>query len=113
MAERKQDLLGNVIGKITELPGAKGLIDSMHTMRERMDELQRRVRGLEQLEKRVKDLEKRVKALEAGGATTRSTSRARKPSSTGTGTAASTKPSEAAPSTAPPRTTPPTSSGSS
>jgi hypothetical protein len=73
MAERKQDLLGNVIGRITELPGAKGLIDSMHTLRERTDDMQKRIRGLEGLEKKVKDLEKRVKALESGGARPSST----------------------------------------
>jgi len=66
MAEAKQDFFGNVIGRITELPGAKGLIESMSTLRERMDDLQKRVRGLEGLEKKVKDLEKRVKALEGG-----------------------------------------------
>jgi TolA-binding protein len=75
MAERKQDLLGNVIGRITELPGAKGLIDSMHTLRERTDDMQKRIRGLEGLEKKVKDLEKRVKALESGGARPGSTAR--------------------------------------
>jgi len=75
MAERKQDLLGNFIGRITELPGAKGLIDSMHTLRERTDDLQKRVRGLEGLEKKVKDLEKRVKALEGGSSRPASTAR--------------------------------------
>jgi hypothetical protein len=50
MAQRKQDLLGNVIGRITELPGAKGLIDSMQGLGERLDEMQKRVRGLEQME---------------------------------------------------------------
>lgn len=75
MAERKQDLFETVIGRITELPGAKGLIDSMHTLRERMDDLQKRVRGLEGLEKKVKDLEKRVKALEGGGSRPASTAR--------------------------------------
>ena len=37
MAQRKQDLFGNVIGKITELPGAKGLIDSIQGLGERLD----------------------------------------------------------------------------
>ena len=49
MAEAKQDFFGNVIGRITELPGAKGHIESMSTLRERMDDLQKRVRGLEGL----------------------------------------------------------------
>jgi TolA-binding protein len=90
MAERKQDLLGNVIGRITELPGAKGLIDSVHTLRERMDDMQKRIRGLEGLEKKVKDLEKRVKALESGG--TRPSSTARKTTATKATTARRTTP---------------------
>jgi TolA-binding protein len=90
MAERKQDLLGNVIGRITELPGAKGLIDSVHTLRERMDDMQKRIRGLEGLEKKVKDLEKRVKALESGG--TRPSSTARKTTATKAKTARRTTP---------------------
>lgn len=80
--QRGQDILSKladrgeqVIGRITDLPGAKNLVDSVHTMRERVDELQKRVRGLDQLEKRLKDLEKRVKALEGTGARSRSTAK--------------------------------------
>ena len=87
MAQRKQDLFGNVIGRITELPGAKGLIDSFNALPERVDEMQKRIRGLEQLEKRLKDLEKRVKALEGTGAKPRST--AKKTTSTKSSGAAS------------------------
>ena len=34
MAQRKQDLFGNVLGRITELPGAKGLIASVFVVDE-------------------------------------------------------------------------------
>ena len=68
MAQRKQDFLGNVIGRITELPGAKGLIDSVQSLGERLDDMQKRVRGLEKMEKRLADLERRVKTLEGGRA---------------------------------------------
>jgi TolA-binding protein len=82
MAQRKQDLLGNVIGKITELPGAKGLIDSMQSLGERLDDMQKRVRGLEQMEKRLSDLEQRVETLEGGGTAKRARPTAKKTTST-------------------------------
>jgi TolA-binding protein len=75
MAEAKQDIWSKLadrseqmIGRITDLPGAKGLMESVQSLRERMDDLQKRVRGLEHLEKRLVALEKRVKVLEGGGA---------------------------------------------
>ena len=60
MAERKQDFLGNFIGRISELPGAKGVLETIQGFGERLDDMQKRVRGLEKMEKRVADLEKRV-----------------------------------------------------
>lgn len=74
MAQPKQDIWSKLadrseqmIGKITDLPGAKGLMESINSLRDKTDELQKRVRGLEGLEKRLKDLEKRVKTLEGAG----------------------------------------------
>jgi TolA-binding protein len=90
MAQRKQDFLGNVIGRITELPGAKGLIDSVQSLGERLDDMQKRVRGLEKMEKRLADLERRVKTLEGGRAAsttarTRSTAPRKAPSTKASG----------------------------
>ena len=95
MAQRKQDLFGNVIGRITELPGAKGVIESVQGLGDRLDDMQKRVRGLEQMEKRLADLEKRVKALEGGGPATRARSTAKKTTSTKT-SASSSKSARAA-----------------
>ena len=81
MAQRKQDLFGNVLGRITELPGAKGMIESVQGFGDRLDDMQKRVRGLEQMEKRLADLEKRVKALEGGRPETRARSTAKKTTS--------------------------------
>jgi hypothetical protein len=91
MAQRKQDFFGNVIGKITELPGAKGLIDSIQGLGDRLDEIQKRVRGLERMEKRVADLEKRVKALEGGSKTTGARPAAKKATSTKASGASTTR----------------------
>jgi hypothetical protein len=82
MAERKQDLLGmladrgeDVVGRITELPRAQRLLESANTLRDRVDELQRKLRGLDALERRVATLEKKVDQL-SKGSTSGSTKRA-------------------------------------
>jgi TolA-binding protein len=53
-----------VVGRITELPGAKALMDSTTSLGKRLDEVQRRLRSIDPLEKRVTSLEKRVAQLE-------------------------------------------------
>ena len=70
MATPQKDLLSRLadagedaIQRIAELPGASRFTDSMNTMRARVDELQKRVRGIDELEKRVAKLEKQVAAL--------------------------------------------------
>ena len=73
MAEGKQDLLAmladrgeNVVGRISELPRAQKLLESANTLRDRVDELQRKLRGLDALERRVAALEKKVDGLSKG-----------------------------------------------
>ena len=51
------------IGRLSKAPGGEQLTHFAHNMRERMDELQKKVRGIEELERRLKVLEKRVDAL--------------------------------------------------
>ncbi len=70
MAERKQDLFSkladrgeDVVGRLAENPSAKRLLDAAGGLRERADELQKRVRGLDALERRVAALEKKVDQL--------------------------------------------------
>ncbi|MHB8469701.1 MAG: hypothetical protein ACYDCH_08105 [Gaiellaceae bacterium] len=67
---RRNDLLGRLadlsedaIQRLSEAPGADRLLGAMNAMRDRLDELQRRVRGLEQLEARLSALEKKVEKL--------------------------------------------------
>ncbi len=72
---RRQDLLGRLadlseeaIQRLSDAPGADRLIGTLNSFRERLDELQRRVRGLEELERRLAALEKKVDRLSKGGA---------------------------------------------
>jgi hypothetical protein len=53
----------DAIQRLTESPGADRLTGVAHVMRDRMDELQKRVRGLDELEKRVTELEMRLDEL--------------------------------------------------
>ena len=67
---RRGDLLGRLadvseeaIQRLTEVPGADRAVGAVNALRERTDELQRRVRGLEGLEQRLTALEKKVEKL--------------------------------------------------
>jgi hypothetical protein len=59
---------------LADAPGAERFLGAVTTMRERVDELQRRVRGLESLEQRLAELERRVDELAGKGPSSRKTS---------------------------------------
>jgi BMFP domain-containing protein YqiC len=52
-----------VIGKLGEMPGAQRLLESANALKERADELQKKIRGLDALEARVAALERKVEGL--------------------------------------------------
>ncbi len=58
------------VGRISELPGAKNLLDRTTQLTSRLDDVQKQLRGLGPLEKKVTLLEKRLDKLE-GKATIR------------------------------------------
>ena len=60
------------IQRLSDAPGADRLLGVAQSLRDRMDEMQRRVRGLDELERRVADLERRVEELSAPSAASRS-----------------------------------------
>lgn len=60
---RLADLSEDAIQRLTEVPGADRAVGALNALRERTDELQRRVRGLEGLEQRLTALEKKVDKL--------------------------------------------------
>ena len=86
MAETNKDFMARladrgeqVVGKITDLPGAKTLMDRTTALTKQLNETQRRLRALDPLEKRVTALEKRLEKLEGKGSTAKRTT-TRKPS---------------------------------
>jgi uncharacterized protein YoxC len=104
MAQRKQqDLLSRladrgeqVVGRITDLPGAKQFTDRISGLTKGLDDVQKRLRSLDPLERRVTQLEKRLDKLEGKGKTTtrRTTARstaAKRPTSRSTTTRKTTR----------------------
>jgi len=88
---RRQDLIGRLadlgedaIQRLSEAPGAERLLQTLNSFRDRLDELQRRVRGLEELERRLAALEKKVDRLSKSGA---ASARARRGTRAGTSSA--------------------------
>ena len=81
LVERLADAGEEAIQRISNAPGGDRLVGAVNTMRDRVDELQKRMRGLEQLEKRLAAAERRLDKLEGKGASARkSTSTTRKAS---------------------------------
>ena len=60
-----------VVGRITDLPGAKAIMDSTTSLGKRLDEVQKRLRSIDPLEKRVTAVEKRLDKLDGKGSTKR------------------------------------------
>ena len=70
MADAPQKLLGKLadageeaISKVGDMAGMQRLSSAVGGMRERLDEMQKRLRGLDEIEQRLEKLEKRVDAL--------------------------------------------------
>jgi hypothetical protein len=90
MAEdRKTDLLGRLAGlsddaikRLNDVPGAERLAAAINSTRERVDELQKRMRGMDDLEKRLTALERKVEKLGKGSTLEDSSSTPSKPAST-------------------------------
>ena len=87
MAQTNKDILTRLadrgeqmVGRIGDIPGAKGIMDRMTALTKNLDDIQRRLRALDPLEKRVTEVEQRLDKLEGKGGkrtTTRKTSSAR------------------------------------
>jgi len=60
---RLADLSEEALQRLSDAPGADRFLGALNTMRDRVDELQKRVRGLEELEKRLAALERKVDKL--------------------------------------------------
>ncbi|MGH3080798.1 MAG: hypothetical protein ACRDNH_06640 [Gaiellaceae bacterium] len=60
---RLSDVGEEALSRVAGSPTTARLLDSVGGMRERLDDVQKKVRGLDALEKRVAKLEKRVEEL--------------------------------------------------
>lgn len=72
IVDRLADLGEEAIQRIGNAPGGDRVLAAMAGTRDRLDDLQKRVRGLEELDKRVASIERRLDKLE-GKKTTSST----------------------------------------
>lgn len=79
---RRSDLMGRLadlseeaIQRLADVPGADRALGAINALRERTDELQKRVRGLEGLEQRLADLERKVDKLSKPASSSRSTAK--------------------------------------
>jgi uncharacterized small protein (DUF1192 family) len=67
------DLGDQAIRRVADAPGGDRLLAALNTSRQRLDELQRRLRGIDELERRVAVLERKVEKLsKSGSAATKS-----------------------------------------
>jgi hypothetical protein len=75
------DISEDAIQRLSDAPGAERVTGVLNATRDRVDDLQRRVRGLEELEKRLAALERKVDKLSKNGPT-ESASRSHKTTTT-------------------------------
>ena len=71
IVERLADAGEEAMQRIGSAPGADKVLGALGSLRERVDELQKSVRGIERLEKRLAAIERRLDRLEGKGATGR------------------------------------------
>ncbi len=64
---RLADAGEDALDRLAEAPGTDRIVGAVTSLRERVDELQRRVRGVDALEERVTELERRVDELTKDG----------------------------------------------
>jgi hypothetical protein len=67
LVSRLADAGEEAIQKIGGAPGADRLLGAVNGLRDRVDELQKRMRGLDALEKQLRAVERRLDKLEGKG----------------------------------------------
>ncbi len=77
--DRLTSLGEDVIGKASQNPTANRVLQGAMQMKERVDDLSKRVRGLEGMEKQIEELDKRVAKLEVASKRAAKSSSAPKP----------------------------------
>jgi hypothetical protein len=73
--EKRTDLLTKLaelseeaMHRLQDAPGGDRVVGAMNSMRDRLDEMQKRVRGIDELERRIAMLERKVDKLAKGSA---------------------------------------------
>ena len=79
LVSRLADAGEEAIQRLADAPGADRFMGAITSMRERMDDMQKKLRGLDELDKRLRAVERRVDQLEGK----KSTSTRRVASTTG------------------------------
>jgi hypothetical protein len=86
---RRTDLLGRLadmsedaIQRLSDAPGADKLLGALNTLKDRTDDLQKRVRGLEDLEKRLTAVEEKVAKLSKAEKNTKASTATKSPAET-------------------------------
>ena len=80
--DRLANLGEEVLGKASQNPNLHRLVQGAVQLRDRVDDLSKRVRGLEAMEKRIATLEERLAKLEGATARKRATAGAKTKSAT-------------------------------
>ena len=88
---RLADISEEAMQRLSDAPGGERLMSTLNGMKERVDELQKRVRGLEDLEKRLSALERRVDKIAKDDGSSSSSSSSSKTTSTKSSGASSPK----------------------
>jgi DNA repair ATPase RecN len=65
LVTRLADVGEEAIQRLGGAPGGDRLVGAVNTLRNRMDEMQKRLRGLDEVEERLASVEQRLDALEA------------------------------------------------
>jgi hypothetical protein len=64
LLSRLADAGEDALGKLAEMPGGHRAIETFNQLKNRVDEVQARLRSLDPLERKVNELEQRLDALE-------------------------------------------------
>jgi hypothetical protein len=67
LVDRLADVGEEAIQRLSGAPGGDRLVGAVNNLRDRMDEMQRRLRGIDELEKRLTSVEQRLDKLEGKG----------------------------------------------
>ena len=59
-----RDFSSDALNKLSDVPGGSKLVDFVHDTRNRLEEMQKKVRGIDALEQRVAELERQLAELE-------------------------------------------------